>query len=210
MIIIQRIAVLLTCYNRRDKTLNCLNALFHAFLPEVYYIKVFLVDDGSTDGTSEAVRKMFPDVKVIQGNGNLYWNRGMHLAWTTAAKTNKYDFYLWLNDDTILFHSSLLDLVETANKTSCKAIIVGSTVSKNTGKLTYGGMLLSNSNLLKPNENIQNCDYFNGNIVLIPKSVYNVIGHNDPFFHHSLGDLDYGLRANKKNIKSFICSNVQG
>lgn len=36
--------------------------------------------------------------------------------------------------------------------------------------------------------------------MLIPDYVYERLGFNDPYFHHSLGDLDYGMRANKAKI----------
>ncbi len=101
MILISTIAVLLTCHNRRDKTIQCVTALYEqAGLEESYSIDVFLVDDASNDGTGEAVKNEFPQVYIIQGNGNLYWNRGMHLAWETAADAQDFDCYLWLNDDT--------------------------------------------------------------------------------------------------------------
>lgn len=51
---------------------------------------------------------------------------------------------------------------------------------------------------------------FNGNIVLIPQFVYKVLGTNDPVFHHSLGDFDYGLRGMKKNIQSLIAPGILG
>ena len=44
------IATLITCHNRKDKTLACLDALFSNHLPDRVLLDVFLVDDGSTDG----------------------------------------------------------------------------------------------------------------------------------------------------------------
>lgn len=41
---------------------------------------VFLVDDESTDGTSEAIKSEFPEVSIIKGDGSLFWNRGMYTA----------------------------------------------------------------------------------------------------------------------------------
>ena len=43
-----KIAAILTCHNRKEKTLACLHSLFSI----ISTIDVFLVDDGSTDGTS--------------------------------------------------------------------------------------------------------------------------------------------------------------
>jgi GT2 family glycosyltransferase len=61
-----RIAVLMTSYNRCDITLACLRKLFVAeACSSNCSIKVFLVDDASSDGTGELVKKIFPQVNVI-------------------------------------------------------------------------------------------------------------------------------------------------
>jgi GT2 family glycosyltransferase len=92
-----KIAVLLTCFNRKKKTLKCLSSLF-----AISNFDVYLVDDASTDGTSEEIQVQYPSVNIIKGNGNLFWNRGMYLAWSYALNDN-YDYYLWLNDDVVLY-----------------------------------------------------------------------------------------------------------
>ena len=97
------IAVVMACYNRKDLTIKCLEHL-HAqsvLLEKQASINGFLMDDGSTDGTTEAVRERFPSVEVLQGDGSLFWNGGMHAAFAEALKGD-YDYYLWLNDDTFL------------------------------------------------------------------------------------------------------------
>ena len=102
-----RLAILMTCHNRKESTIVCLELLFNNELPVNFNIDVFLVDDGSTDGTTAAVNTAFPKVIVIKGNGQLFWNRGMRLAWEQATLNKQYDFYLWLNDDIELFKDSL-------------------------------------------------------------------------------------------------------
>ena len=94
-----KISVLLTCHNRKEKTLICLRKLFEQDVRNVEF-DVFLVDDGCTDGTAEAVREEFPKIHIIQGDGSLFWNRGMCLAWEEARKNGAHDAVLWLNDDT--------------------------------------------------------------------------------------------------------------
>ncbi len=196
------IAVLITCHNRKEKTITCLQALYaQEGLGSKFDLEVFLVDDGSTDGTSAAIRMQFPEVNIIQGDGNLYWNRGMHLAWDTAAKFNTYNYYLWLNDDTFLYPNAVALLLSSNFQ---DAIICGSTACPQTGKLTYGGRNLRENNNLSPTRYFQECDYFNGNCVLIPNTVFEKIGNLDLTFHHALGDFDYGLRAKKIGIKAFI------
>lgn len=203
------IAVLITCHNRKDKTLQCLQHLYQQQgLGKEFSLTVFLVDDGSTDGTSEAIKTKFSIVNKIQGDGTLYWNRGMHLAWKTAASTNDFDYYLWLNDDTTIFEDAINNTLNSSKSLKKESILCGCTQSFENQKITYGGR--KNSVLLEPNGSLQQCDLINGNFVLIPKIIYNKVGMLDTLFHHGLGDHDYGLRAKKAGFDSFITSSFIG
>lgn len=196
------VAVLITCYNRKEKTLQCLECLRRQILPRNLSVDVYLTDDCCTDGTPEAVREQFPQVKVIHSSGDLYWNRGMHLAWETAAKTRDYDYYLWLNDDTFVFENMLSTLLDAAVATNNKAIIVGPTKSTLNNVATYGGRL-STGEIPPVNGSLTCVNTFNGNIVLIPNTVYKKLGNLDYYFTHSKGDFDYGLRARKAGIDAY-------
>jgi GT2 family glycosyltransferase len=192
----------MTCYNRRDTTLACLEALNQ----QDVNFDVYLVDDGSSDGTSEAVRIYYPAVRILEGDGNLFWVGGMRMAFAEAFK-GSYDYYLWLNDDTILEPKALSNLInihhELTKHGHSHSIIVGSTRDPLTGKPTYGGAVQSKhwySNkfeFVEPGKTPQECDTLYGNCVLIPHSVAEKVGNIDAAFIHSLGDLDYGLRARK-------------
>jgi GT2 family glycosyltransferase len=201
-----RIAVLLTCHNRREKTITCIKALFNSILPEECVLDIFLVDDGSTDGTTEAVKDTFPIVNIIKGSGSLFWNQGMRLAWKTAAQKREYDFYLWLNDDTILTEFALIELLECYNeafKTDKRpAIIVGECQSyQNSNEFSYGGR--TDNGPVIPNGKLLPCKYINGNVVLVPKTIYNKLGNLSSDYSHGMGDFDYGLRANQKGFISY-------
>ncbi|NRT13282.1 glycosyltransferase family 2 protein [Flavobacterium sp. 14A] len=201
------VAVLITCHNRKDKTLACLEAFYKCFVPEGYKFIIFLVDDGSSDGTREAITIKFPNVNIVQGDGNLYWNRGMRLAWDTATKAKDFDYYLWLNDDTFLFDDALIILL---SRPYTGSIVCGTTQSEVSQKATYGGYSNKPHKLLIPNGEFQECTYLNGNCVLIPKAVFQEIGNLDPIFHHAVGDFDYGLRAKKKGIKLLVAPSFVG
>src|SRR5580658_7643570 len=99
---LHEIAVLMTSFNRREVTLKSLDSLFRQQKAEGIRFAVFLVDDGSTDGTGGAVKSLFPQVKVLQGNGALFWNGGMRVAFAAAVQES-FDAYLFLNDDTTLY-----------------------------------------------------------------------------------------------------------
>jgi GT2 family glycosyltransferase len=206
----KHIATLLTCHNRREKTLTCLRSLFSADIPAGYQLDVYLVDDGSSDGTGNAVNEMFPQVCVVQGDGNLYWNRGMHLAWDTASKVKKYDYYLWLNDDTNLFPDAIKKMLESTKEVGSRAIIAGATRAKEQAVVTYSGWLIAENKPLKPNGVLQECDIIHGNFVLVPQLVFEAIGNLDWTFRHAIGDFDYGLRAKKVGFRCYITSDYIG
>lgn len=196
-----KIAVLMTCHDRKEKTINCLRNLFQQSLPSRIYIDVYLVNDGCTDGTEIAVKENFPQVIIIEGNGNLFWNRGMCLAWEEARKHNEYDAVLWLNDDTILFENALKEIIKLASQYP-DSIIVASIASTDRKKVTYGGFI--NNKLIEPDGTLQICDKFNGNCVLVPATVSDIIGFLDPYYRHAKGDSDYSMRAYHAGIKNII------
>ena len=180
-------AALLTCHNRKEKTLACLKSLYR-IMPEV---EVYLTDDGCTDGTAEAVKSIFPKVHVIQGDGTLYWNRGMLAAWKEAVKGD-YDEYLWLNDDVELYPEFYTELSACCPDGDC--IVSGLIEDFGKTRILYGGYDASKQ-LVQATGQSQDIRWMNGNVVLVPKAVVNRIGLLDPYFVHDLGDVDYGMRA---------------
>lgn len=216
----QKIAVLLTCFNRKEKTISSLNSLYKAYenVSEEIILDVFLTDDGSTDGTSEAVKEKFPKTTILKGNGNLYWNGGMRHTWT-AALDKGYDYFLLLNDDTTLYDNALKKLLEAqvycVDKYGQQGIYIGSTQDPKTKKFTYGGSLLThkfkfNYHALPPNGTYQQCDLGNANIMCVPKEVVAQIGILSDGYKHGIGDTDYTLKAVKKNIPCLVLPDYLG
>jgi GT2 family glycosyltransferase len=214
-----KIAVLMTCHNRRDKTLACLAAL-HANAPVLgSAFVVFLVDDGSTDGTAAAVLGQYPETCAIPGDGSLFWNGGMHKAFEAALR-GTFDAYLWLNDDTMLYADALARLVATARQlrktTGRHAVVVGSTQDAATKTLTYGGVVRAAKwrpmafNMVAPGAAPVECESMWGNCVLIPDPVARAVGNLDPGFAHSMGDVDYGLRVHKAGFGIWVMPGYAG
>ena len=177
------IAILMTCHDRVAVTVACLKRLFAAAGHlEGWSCKVFLVDDGSTDGTGARVRAAFPEVHVIDGNGMLYWAKGMRKAWEAAvAERDDWDGYLWLNDDTELNEESLAQLMAANNGES---LVVGELQNANE-KIVYG---------------LRAGGLFTGNCVLVPRKVYERIGMICGEYSHAWADSDYAMRAKRAGI----------
>jgi GT2 family glycosyltransferase len=214
-----RIAVLLTCHNRKAKTLSCLAALYGSNLPENVSYDVYLVDDGSTDGTKEAVAEKFPQVNILVGDGSLFWAAGSNAAWKAAlAAETSYNYYLLLNDDTLIFPEMFdvfkLDLHRLNTK---DIILVGSTYSTlDSRKVSYGGRKLlkagdPKAKLLSPNgRDPQAIDLGNANIMLVSHTVVEKIGILTDSYKHGFADFEYTLTARKHNIPVMITSKALG
>jgi GT2 family glycosyltransferase len=207
-----RVAALLTCHDRRERTLACLDALF-AQRDTGADISVTLVDSGSRDGTSAAVAEKYPQVRVISCPSGVYWCGGMRIAHRAAAVANP-DFFLWLNDDTMLFSNALHTLLSAHAKLASArpqpAIVVGSVRNPDNGLHTYGGVVRVSRwhpfryRLVPPGGKILPCDTFQGNCVLVPRDAAAIVGNLDARFTHGIGDTDYGLRANRLGCGTFV------
>ena len=180
-----RIAVLMTCHNRRETTLACLRRLFAA--RQGARLDVYLVDDGSTDGTGEAVWAAFPRVTVVAGDGTLYWARGMETAWRAAGAG--YARYLWLNDDAMLDAGALEAALEADDG---RSLVVGTLVDA-AGRPTYG---------LNVN------GWVNGNFVLVPHAVFRRIGMICGRYAHAWADGDYALHVRRAGFAVVGCGVV--
>ena len=197
----------MTTFNRLTNTLNCLENLFKCSLPEKYCLNVLIADSNSSDITEKVIKQKYPDVDIFNVGDNVFWNQGMIKAWKRSIEI-KPDFFLWLNNDTYLFKNSLKIIFEDYNKVNSESIVVGTTSYNK--KLTYGGRVKLSSEIISPNGMPQKVKFMNGNCVLIPKNVMNNVGILDKKFKHSLGDIDYGLRAIEVGINIYISSKIIG
>lgn len=220
------IAVILTCFNRKEKTLLCLRGLYEAqkaYSQAHLSLGIYLTDDGCTDGTAQAVRDAFPDkdITILQGDGNLYWAGGMRFAWREALKRkNHWDFYLLLNDDTTPMDNMFYELFgahEYCQRTfRTVGVYSGVTCDKDDPSvITYGGAIWVNKFLgtdkrLNPSGIPQEVDKTNANILLVAKEVTDKIGIFYEGYRHGAADYDYSIQAKKRGFKALISSNVCG
>jgi GT2 family glycosyltransferase len=105
----ERIAVIVLTWNTRDYTLACLASLAKQTLPHA----VYLVDNASTDGTTDAVHHAFPTVRIIANRKNLGFASGNTIG-LAAAFADGAETALVLNNDTFLAPDALALLTHEA------------------------------------------------------------------------------------------------
>jgi GT2 family glycosyltransferase len=210
-------AVLITCYNRKEKTTGFLHSLtrqqgFDTLNPDIY-----LLDDGSTDGTAEAVAANFPLVKIVAGTGSLFWAGGMRAIWSHAIAQKHYDVFLLYNDDVVLTEGSLARLLQCYRGVSNKGtVLVGSTLSPLSNTMSYGGHALYNIKhaayyALAPHQSAtQHCHLGNANVFLVDTAAVKKIGIFCDAYTHYLADYDYTLTAFKAGLDVLVAPGYYG
>lgn len=213
-----KIAVLLTTFNRREKTVTCLRQVRGQQLAEGIALSVYLTDDGSKDGTAEAAAACFSGIHIFHGDGSLFWAGGMRKSWNEAKKDDP-DFYFLLNDDTVLQDntiSRLLDTYKEASASLSKPVIAIGSTQNDEGKISYGGWKLTNSKkitntvLIENNETFAECDLGNANIMLVPRAIVKSIGILSDKYTHGIADYDYTLTAKKNGFPVVVAPGILG
>ncbi len=104
-----QITVIIVNWNGKTCLMQCLDALRRQSVQQMI---VMVVDNGSTDGSLDAVRQQFPEVTVIALNENL----GFATANNIAIRTVQTDYIALLNNDAIahpLWLENLVRALET-------------------------------------------------------------------------------------------------
>ena len=220
-----RIAAIITIFNRKELTLRCLHSLQDTMTGSgtggKISLTVFLTDDGSTDGTVDAIKDAGFTIPIIilQGTGSMFWNAGMINSWNAAIVHGGFDGYLWLNNDVVIkpvLWRELLDADEYAmNNYGKHGIYVGSLTDMAETHLTYGGFNFRNKITLSdefviPDGAFQSCQCAHGNITYVSSEVVEARGVFCKEYIHGGADHDYTYLAYKAGFPLIVLREYVG
>ena len=196
-----KLIFLTTVHNRKETTLSCLRFLEKFSLQNNLDCKFLIVDDGSSDGTSEELQTEFAHVELIEGNGSLFWAGGMRKGFELIKqKLYQYEYLIAFNDDVNLQAEPLKEFFAVLKSTE---ILVGAFASKN-GGLSYGGRKRSgywplNFGPVSEGDLGKIIEVANFNFIAIPQALLSEINLIDDYFIHNGADYDFSLRAKNSN-----------
>ena len=207
--------VLVACHNRRDLTVQAITTFAGAASAAGASADFVVFDDGSTDGTAEALDGLDLHVTRIVGDGSAFWSRSMAEAESHVLHTCDDDGYVvWLNDDVDLDRDFLEVALQAAKKFPF-AVLVGAMRDPETGRVTYsglrrGGLHPLNIVRVEPNGTLQAVDTFNGNLVFVPMKLARALGGIDGSLPHYGADIDYGFRVRERGPEILLLPRIVG
>jgi len=206
-----RVFVIIVNWNLKYDTI----ALIRSILTGSYIpYRVIVVDNGSSDGSVEAILEHFGDaVDLIVNKENIGFaagaNRGIHHALTHGA-----DFVLILNNDTIVARDMLEKLIDMAIHTPDIGILSPAIFYYDQpNRVWYLGdrhvrwlpiPLRISANMLRPDNKILLVNYVTGCAMLIRRSVLDKIGMFDERYFMYYEDADFCKRAEQAGF-SIAC-----
>lgn len=104
------ISILILNWNGKEDTLECLGSLNNI---DYLNYKTIVIDNGSKDDSVKAIKKKYPQVKIIENKKNLGYAEGNNVGIRYALK-NKAEYILILNNDTIVDKNFLTEMVKVA------------------------------------------------------------------------------------------------
>jgi len=175
---------------------------------------LFAVDNGSSDGSWDAIAEQFPAVEQIRVEVNQGVAHGLN-AGVRELLTRDYDYLLILNNDIEAAPTLLAELVSVAESDPTIGC-VGPKIFYywNRERLwSAGGILRFRESVTKERgmgevdrgqyETTEEVDYINGCAILIPTRVMREVGLYDPTFHLACEDADWCMRMKKLGYKSY-------
>lgn len=213
--------IVIPVHNRVASTLRCLASILEQSYKSV---SIIVVDDGSSDFTAAKIMALYPEAVVLNGTGNLFWTGAVHLGISYSLKhASPGDWLLLMNNDVVLGHNTLEDIVSAGDNSNRLALVsaltldivdrdtvvtTGTTVLSwvfNRTKHVYARASHSAISAFQP----ISVDFLTARCLLHPIEVFNVVGQYDSCrFPHYAGDDEFTYRAKRCGYDLLIFPNI--
>lgn len=207
------IHVIIVTYNAMKWAERCFSSLRTSSVP----VKCIVIDNGSTDGTQEYIKKYFPEVDFTQSPQNLGFGKANNTGIEKAYKEGA-DFFYLMNQDAWIYPDSFQKLLDVYNAYPDKnqlGILSPIHMDGSEKKLDifferYLARNTSDNRIFSDSFNNSLKDYYEIDFVnaahwLLPKATIEEIGGFNPYFFHYSEDYEYVQRISFFRKKIIVC-----
>lgn len=207
-----KIATIIPNWNLKADTIRCISALKKS----TYSCRIIVVDNGSDDGSVQAIKRHFPAIEVIALAENLGFGQACNIGIREALTDPAIEFVFLLNNDAIIHSEALGTFLQYANDHP-EIGIFGPKIydDQRDGKIWYAGARRRRGVLAAAGtgrgqldrgqfEQARSVDYVFGAAMLIRRQVIERIGLFDKRFFLYLEDLDFCLRTQSAGYELFF------
>jgi hypothetical protein len=194
------VSLLVVNYNGKDILKLCFPSLKKLNYPKNRY-EIIVVDNGSTDGSIQFLKKEYPDVKIVQNKKNLGY-----VGINFGLKHCKGKYIYFLNNDLILQKDCLHYLVEEIQKDKNIGMAAHEGINYYNKKLVSGGtwasrIMYCGHHPMEDKKKVREIPYMGSG--LIRKSVIDAYGYlfDEDYFIYA-EDFDLGLRIRLLGMKT--------
>ena len=198
-------------YDRKEDTIEFLESLKKMTYPNY---EILVVENGSSDDSAKAIKEKFPEVSLIEIKKNVGYSRGFNIG-LEFAYTKGADYFLILNNDTVVDPEALTELVETAQRYDDTGFVTGKVYFyKDPSKIQTAGRFNDGTKLVGGHvgwgeDDVGQCDeekkydFVDDVFLLVKKEVYEKIGGYDESFFIAWEEADWCVRVRRAGFKIF-------
>lgn len=210
-----RVSIVILNWNGLRDTLECLRSV-----DDLTYIgfEVIVVDNGSHDGSQEALRSQYPGLMVIENGRNLGYAGGNNIGIRHAFERGA--DYIWLlNNDTVVDNECLSRLVMVAESDEKLGLLSPAVYDfPLRSRLKWAGTKFDRSEVRfvslteisrHPDSNVEGPLVLWGTALLVRRSVVEEVGYLDERYFAYLEDYDYSLRAIERGVATRVVGDAR-
>jgi len=203
--------VLIPSHNNKHEVMEVLACLQRQSTKD---LAVVLVDDGSTDGTHQAVMESFPDTVILHGDGNLWWTGANVLGVDYILQQAKEDDAVLLLNNDLILKEDYIDILLEAKRAHQHALIGSTMVDHERPDFIESGIRFDHALKLTVTRDVQlieSTDFdfdvgaLPGRGTLVPVSVFREVGNFDAErLPHYGADYEFSIRARRAGYRLLV------
>ncbi len=204
------VSIVIASFNKKELLKQALESIFEQSFKN---IEVIVIDNASTDGTSNMIKEKFPRVKLIQNNSNLLFCK----AYNQGIQKSITDFILIMNNDIELDKDFIKNGLEVFKIDSKIGMVSGKIVSQDGERIDSCGQVFTRERRpLERGYKQKNLSQYNksefifgpcGSCAFYKKDMLEDVACGIEYFDENFEilyeDFDLNWRANRKGWKGY-------